>query len=88
MKNLDKGSKSVPVMSECRGIVDDINNNSIKDVTFKAGLLGFYTMSLVNLKASKTMNVGLQSKAQVGMVGFASMAATHQMHHANVPNAG
>ena len=85
---MDKGSKSAPIMSECRGIVDEINSNSIKDVTFKAGLLGFYTMSLVNLKASKTMNVGLQSKAQVGMVGFASMAATHQMHHTNVPNAG
>ena len=68
------------MVSECRGVADDIYNKSEKNITFKAGLLGFYTMSLVNLKVDKAIKFGLQSKASVGVAGLASMAAAHQVH--------
>ena len=59
VKNLDKGSSSLPLVSECKGIVNDFSNGCPDDVTFKASMLGMYTMSILNFNASKTMQLGL-----------------------------
>ena len=47
-------------------------------------MLGMYAMSFLNLKASKTMQLGL-TQTQVGATGLASMAALGQAGKANGP---
>jgi len=39
--------------------MDDFSNGSSDKISYKAGQLAMYTMSLLNLKASKTMQLGL-----------------------------
>jgi len=66
--NLNNGSKTCPIGSECRDFVEGITNGEFKKVALNAGAIGLCSIGNCGVAAKAQGKVGLSSASKGAMV--------------------